>query len=122
MDFNNCHFVQFTINDGLVVPLKDHPFVYKTSTRIPTADPFLTLPSPSKSGFKIKTPATHWGIFDMSNDQPECLVYQPFTRHSSFRHELRENHLLVVIKGDYFTVRITKHKTIYAMIAAQTKG
>jgi hypothetical protein len=122
MNFNNCYFVQFSIVDGTVVPLWDRPFEYKNSTRIPTAEPFLTLPNPSKSGYKIKNGATHWGIFDLSNDQPECVIYQPFQLHNVFKQQVRDGHLTVNVKGQYFSARITKHKTIYDMLVAQSKG
>lgn len=122
MTFENCYFVQFYLENNLVVPVWDRPLEQVVSKKYPNTDPFWTLPKPSKFGYKQHKNATHWGIFDLSKRDPKCVYKSEFKKNSTVKLQLRGLFLSHRMRNEYFSFRISRYETVAQMLELSAKG
>jgi hypothetical protein len=112
MTFDNYYLVQFYIQNNSVVPVWERKLQSFVSKLHPTAAPFLAPEKSSKYGYKKIRNATHWGLFQIIDDEPKLVVHEQFKKNSRFKKQMdNKMYIHFRMKNELFSFMISNYES-----------
>lgn len=122
MTFDNCILVQFNLKSSKKInPLRANPLVLITSHRYIENAQFWGVSKGSKYGVYVDPQATHWGIFDLTDqDNPKLLLSDKFEDTPRVRKIYKIKGMYAVMKkcSKYYKFQIANFSSIKELKAS----
>ena len=119
MTFDNYYLVQFYIHNNSVVPVWERKLHSFASKLHPTATPFFAPERGSKYGYKKIHNATHWGLFQVVDDEPKLVVHEEFKKNSRFKKQMdNKMYIHLRMKNEFFSFMISSYESFKQMTAS----